>query len=88
MIIDLDASCYNALVRTIIECLKFSPLMKALTMIDKVPLVHLSRAFSTVIYNKQEEIINFKVDNHKTSINKPYFCKMLGLASSEASVDP
>lgn len=73
MIIDLDASRYNSMVCPMIEFLKFSPLMKSLTMVDKVPLVHLSRAYSSAIYNIQDEVISFKVANHKTLVNKPNF---------------
>lgn len=61
--------------------------MKALTMSEDVPLVYLSKAFFTTIY-KSEDFINFEVLNHKTSISKPNFCKLLGLVSPEISVDP
>lgn len=88
LIIDLDASRYNSLIRPLIECLKFSPLMKALTMSEDVPLVHLSKAFSTAIYNKTEEVFYFEVSSHKTSITKANFCKLLGLVTSDVSVDP
>ena len=86
-IIGLDASRYNALIRPLIKCLKFSPLMKALTMSEDVPLVHLSKAFSTVIYNKSEEVIYFEVSSHKTSITKANFYKLLGLAMPDVSID-
>lgn len=88
MIIDIDASCYNQLIRPMIKCLKFSSLMKVLTKFESVSLVHLSKAFSTVIHNKSDNLINFEVANHKTSISKPYFCKLLGLITSGISVDP
>lgn len=86
LIIDLDASRYNALIRPLIECLKCSPLMKALTMSEYVPLINLSKSFFTAIYNMLEDVINFEVLNHKTSISKPDFCKLLGLVMSEVSV--
>lgn len=88
MIIDLDASRYNELIRPMIDCLKFSTLIKALTLAETVPLVHLSKAFSTAIYIKSDDVINFEVANHKTSISKPHLCKLLGLTTSEVSVDP
>lgn len=87
MIIDLDATRYNALLLPIIEYLKFSPLRKASTMPDEVPLVHLARAFSSAIYNIPDDVISFEVANHKTSINKPNFCKLLGPVSSDVVVD-
>ncbi|CAI9303778.1 unnamed protein product [Lactuca saligna] len=80
MIIDLNTTHYNALLHPMIKCLKLSPLMKALIMVDELPLVCMSRAYSSAIYNIQDEVINFEVANHKTSINKPNFCKLLGLA--------
>ncbi|CAI9297936.1 unnamed protein product [Lactuca saligna] len=43
-----------------IECLKFSPLAQALTMAEFVPLVHHSKAYSSTIYNKAEDIIHFE----------------------------
>ncbi|CAI9294695.1 unnamed protein product [Lactuca saligna] len=86
--INLDASSYNALIKPLIECLKFSPLMKALTMSVDVPLVYLSKAFSNVIYNKSEEVIYVEVSSHKTSITKANFYKLLGLVTSNISFDP
>ncbi|CAI9263690.1 unnamed protein product [Lactuca saligna] len=88
MIIDLDASRYNELIRPMIDCLKFSPLMKVLTLAEIVSLVHLSKSFLTAINIKSDDIINFEVANHKTSISKPHLCKLLGLTTSEVSVDP
>lgn len=72
----------------IIECLKFSPLAQALTMVECVPLVNLSKAYSSAIYSKAEDIIHFKVASHKASITKPHFSRLLGLTSSKALVDP
>lgn len=88
LIIDLNASHYNGLIKPLIECLKFLSLMKALIMSEDVPLVHLSKAFSTAIYNKSEDVINFEVSNQKTLITKPYFYKLLGLVTTEVSDDP
>ena len=44
MIIDLESSRYDKVLRPIIECLKFLPLAQALTMAESVPLVHLLEA--------------------------------------------
>ena len=49
MIIDIDSSTYDKFLRPIIECLKFSTLARALTMAKSVPLVHLSKAYSSAI---------------------------------------
>ncbi|CAI9286149.1 unnamed protein product [Lactuca saligna] len=88
LIVDFHASCYNALINPLIECLRFSPLMKVMTMDEDVPLVHLSKAYLTSIYNKIDEIINFEVSSHKTSISKANLCKLLGLVSYDIGVDP
>ncbi|CAI9277886.1 unnamed protein product [Lactuca saligna] len=61
--------------------------MKAFTMAEEVPIVHLSEAFSTSIYTKTREIINFEVANHKTSTKTTNFCKLLGLVTPKDSVD-
>lgn len=71
-----------------IECLKFLPLVKALTIAEEVPLVHLSEALSTAIYNITNGVIHVEISNHKTSITKPNLCKLLGLALPKVSVDP
>ncbi|CAI9271900.1 unnamed protein product [Lactuca saligna] len=36
----------------------------------------------------QEEVISFEVANHKISINKPNFCKLLGLVPSKVVIKP
>ncbi|CAI9276274.1 unnamed protein product [Lactuca saligna] len=87
MIIDLDSSRYKVL-RPIIECLKFSQLAQALTMAEYVPLVHLSRAYSSSIYNKVDDVIHFEVASHNTSIKKSHFSKLVRLATLEVHVDP
>lgn len=79
LIVDLDASRYNALIKPLIECLRFSPLMKVMTMYEDVPLIHLSKAYSMSIYNKYDEIVSYEVSSHKTSISKANFCKFEGL---------
>ncbi|CAI9303000.1 unnamed protein product [Lactuca saligna] len=88
LIVDLNISHYNAVIKPLIECLRFSPLMKAMTMYEVVLLVHFSKAYSTTIYNKIGEIINFEVSSQKTSIRKTSFCKLLGLVSFDVGVDP
>ena len=52
LIIDLDFSHYNELLRTMVECLKFLPLAQALTMVETVSLVYLSKTYASAIYNK------------------------------------
>ncbi|CAI9299382.1 unnamed protein product [Lactuca saligna] len=88
LIINSDASRYNSPIKPMIECLKFSPLMKALTMAEVVPLIHLCKSFSMVIHAKTREIVNFEVANNKTSINKANFHKLLVLVSSNDGIEP
>lgn len=57
-------------------------------MVESVPLVHLSKAYSSAIYNKIDEVIHFKVASHTTSITKRHFTRLLGIASSTNLLDP
>lgn len=44
---------------------------------------------SLMLFTKKlEDVIHFEVANHKTSISKSHFCKLLGLITPEVSVDP
>lgn len=86
--LDIDSSRYPEALRPMIECLRFSPLAQALTMAKSVPLVHLSKAYSTANYNQAEGVITFEVASHKTSISKSRFCRRLGFAITEGLVDP
>ena len=58
MIINLESSRYHKVLMPIIECLKFSPLSQELTMVEPVPLIQLSKAYSSTIYTKADEIIH------------------------------
>lgn len=70
LILDLTASCYIDVLLPMIECLRFSRLAKALTMAKSIPLIHLSKVFSTISYVLADDSINFEVDSRKTSITK------------------
>ena len=56
-------------------------------MVESVPLVHLSKAYSSAIYCQQDGVIHFEVASHKSSISKARFCKLLGFASTEGLMD-
>lgn len=56
---DLEALKYNPNIQPLIECLYYSPLMKALKKFEKVPLSYLSKAYSTTIYKSAQEVMNF-----------------------------
>ncbi|CAI9263712.1 unnamed protein product [Lactuca saligna] len=87
-ILDLDSSRYNEPLRPMVECLRYSPLAQALIMVESIPLVHLSKAYSSATYIKVDGVITFKVATNMTSINKAYLCRMLGIELSEVLVDP
>lgn len=88
LILDLDASRYNEVLKPMIECLRYSLLVQALTMAGTILLVHLSKAFSSATYNQREGVIHFEVASNKTSISKSHFCKILGLSTTVELVDP
>lgn len=88
LVADLEALKYNPNIRPLKECLKYSPLMKVLSMFEKVPLFLLSQAYSTAIYHSTEEVINYDVLGHKTSISKVHFCKLLGFYSYPDVIHP
>lgn len=88
LILDLDSSRYIEALRPMIECLRFLPLAQALTISESVPLIHLSKAYSSANYSQYEGVIHFKVASHKTSISKSLFYILLGFASFEGLVDP
>lgn len=63
--LDLESSKYAEYLKPMIECLRYSPLAQALTMVESVLLIHLWKAFSTANYKHNEAMITFKVDSHK-----------------------
>ncbi|CAI9276736.1 unnamed protein product [Lactuca saligna] len=72
----------------LIECLHYSPFAIALTKIENVPLVHLSKAYSTASYQQVEEMIKFEIDTKKTQITKSQFISLLGIPLGCDLVDP
>lgn len=71
----------------IVECLKYSPLVIALTKVECVPMSPLSKAYSTAAYVKEEERISFEVFEKKTSVTKARFCSLLGLAHDDSLIN-
>ncbi|CAH1437860.1 unnamed protein product [Lactuca virosa] len=86
--LDLDSSKYVDSLNSMVERLRYSPLAQALTMAESVPLVHLSKAFSTTNYKQSEVMITFEIDSHKTSISKSRFCRLLGFTATDDLVNP
>nr|KAJ0216474.1 hypothetical protein LSAT_V11C300130030 [Lactuca sativa] len=88
LIIDLHPVKYDAFLLPLIECLKYSPLMIAMTQVKNVPLSILSKAYTTANYVKDEQRIYFDIHNHTTSISKNRFCNLLGLPQSKNLINP
>lgn len=82
LVLDLDPLKNDNYMLPIVECLKYSPLVKALTTSEIVSMSLLSKAYSTACYIKKEQWITFEVHIQKTSISKSRFFSLLGLAPS------
>ena len=88
LILDLDPTKYDGFLQPIVECLCYSPLVIALTKSEIVPMVHLSKAYSTSSYQKGEEMITFEIFNKKINITKSRLCTVLGLPQGRDLVNP
>lgn len=88
MILDLYPTKYDGFLQPIVECLRYSPLVITLTMYEIIPMVLMSKAYSTASYQKEEQRITFEIFNKKTDITKSHFCSMLGLPQKGDLIDP
>ena len=88
MIIDLTPHVYEAFMFLIVECLKHSPLVPALTKVELVTMECLSQIFSTAHYDKSVDRIFFDILDTKTSISKQRFFSLLGFEPDESRVNP
>lgn len=70
LILDLDSTRYIETLRLMIKCLRLSPLAQAITMVEFVPQVDLSKAYSSATYIQADGLITFEVATNRTSINK------------------
>nr|KAJ0197055.1 hypothetical protein LSAT_V11C700366830 [Lactuca sativa] len=80
LIIDLTPFIYEPYMLYVVECLKYSPLVDALTKVEVVPMSCLSIVYSTAFYDKINEWIHFELHDEKTSISKTRFCALIGLS--------
>ena len=71
----------------VVECLKYSPLVDALTKVEVAPMSCLSHIYSTAYYDKVAESIHFDIHSEKTSISKNRFFALLGLAHEPTLVN-
>ncbi|CAI9281062.1 unnamed protein product [Lactuca saligna] len=56
-------------------------------MAKHVPLVRLSKAFSTASYQQHESVITYEIDSHKTSISMSRFSQLLGFSQARDLTD-
>nr|KAJ0199947.1 hypothetical protein LSAT_V11C600320930 [Lactuca sativa] len=88
LIIDLAPFIYDPYMLYVVECLKYSPLVDALSEVEIVPMSCLSHLYSTAYYDKAAERIHFEIHNEKTSISKHRFCALIGLSQEPTLVNP
>ncbi|KAL7598863.1 hypothetical protein Lser_V15G21253 [Lactuca serriola] len=88
LIIDLTPSAYEPYMLQVVECLKYSPLVIALSQVEVVRMSCLSHIYSTAYYDKVAERLHFDIHNEKTSISKNRFCSLLGLTHESTMVNP
>ena len=88
LIIQLDPFLYDSYMLQVVECLKYSPLVIALTKVEYVPMSLLSQVYSTASYDKRKEHIFFDIFIHKTSVSKARFCSLLGPAVDASVISP
>nr|KAJ0213192.1 hypothetical protein LSAT_V11C400185240 [Lactuca sativa] len=88
LLIDLSPFLYDNYMYYVVECLKYSPLVKALSTVEFVPMACPTQTYSTATYNKGAEKIFFDILNQRASISKNRFCSLLGLSYNESMVNP
>lgn len=69
LILDLNPFKYDIFLLPVIECLKYSTPVKALTTMENVPMSLLSKAYSSACYIKEEQRITFEIHKKKNSIS-------------------
>ena len=55
---------------------------------ENVPLLILSKAYSSENYIKEEQRIMFEIHDRKTSITKSWFCSLLQLPQTDDMIKP
>ena len=88
LIIDITPFIYEPYMLYVVECLKYSPLVDALTKVEVVPMSFLSLVYSTAFYDKANERIHFELHDEKICISKSRFCALIGLSQDPFLVNP
>ena len=88
LIIDMNPFLYDHYMLQVVECLKYSPLVLALSQVESVPMSLLSKVYSNASYDKNKDRIYFQIFNRKTSISKVRLCSLLELAVDASVISP
>ena len=88
MIIEMTPFLYDSYMLQVVECLKYSPMLLALTQVEAVPMSLLSQVYSSATYDKNKDRIYFTIHDKKSSISKAKFCSILGLAVDSSIISP
>ena len=88
LLIDLTPFTYNTYMYQVVECLKYYPLVIALSKVEFRPMACLSQIYSTATYDKATERVYFNILNQKASVSENRFCSLLGLTYEESMVNP
>ncbi|KAL7612051.1 hypothetical protein Lser_V15G04885 [Lactuca serriola] len=88
MIIEMSPFLYDSYMLYVVECLKYSPLVLALTQVEAIPMSLLSQVYTTASYDRHKDRIFFSIHDKKTSVSKTRFCTLLGLAVDSSVISP
>ena len=88
LLINLTPFAYDLFMLNVVECLKYSPLVIALTKVKSIPMSFLSQVYSTATYDKTKERVFFDILDQKTSISKDRFCSLIRLSYDASMVNP
>ena len=87
-LIELSPFTYEPYMLQVVECLKYSMLVIALSQVEVVPMSCLSHIYSTDDYDKAAERVYFDIFNQKASVSKKRFCSLLGITYEASMVNP
>ena len=70
LLIDLTPFLYDTYMYQVVECLKYSPLVNALSTVEVVPMACLLQIYSIATYDKALEKVYFDILNQKALISR------------------
>ncbi|KAL7588440.1 hypothetical protein Lser_V15G36251 [Lactuca serriola] len=81
---DLDLEKFDSMLHIMIEFLKSHPIHEPLTKSIEFPLSIIHKAYSTAVYNSEEEYIEFNINKDKTTkLYKVEFLEAIGLPETK-----